>query len=363
MANDRIVVRGAREHNLKSIDVEIPRDQLVVITGLSRLGQVLARLRHHLRRGPAPLRRVALGLRAPVPRADGEAGRRLDRGPVARHLHRAEDHLARTRARRSARSPRSTTTCACSSRASACRTARQCGSVISAQTVQQMVDRVMTLPAGSRIIVLAPVVRGRKGEYRKLFFDLRRQGYVRVRVNGQLRELTEEIELAKTKKHTIEVVVDRLVVKDTLGARLADSLETALRLADGRGRRSRWRTAPSFLFSERLACAACGISFPEVSPRMFSFNNPYGACPECGGIGTRYEIDPALVVPDPDARRSTTARSRPGRGRRRPRSSSRRCACSPSATSSTSRRRGASCRRRRATSSSTASRTTASRAW
>ena len=169
--------------------------------------------------------------------------------------------------------------------------------MISAQTVQQMVDRVMTLPVGSRLVVLAPIIRGRKGEYRKLFFDLRRQGYVRVRVNGQLRELTEDIELAKTKKHTIEVVVDRLIVKDTLGGRLADSLETALRLADGIVQ-VEVPDGPSFMFSERLACAACGISFPEVSPRMFSFNNPYGACPECGGIGTRYEIDPERVVPD-----------------------------------------------------------------
>src|SRR5262245_14980500 len=161
-----------------------------------------------------------------------------------------------------------------------------------------MVDRVLTLPAGSRITLLAPVVRGRKGEYRKLFFDLQRQGYVRVRVNGQFRELSEEIELAKTKKHTIEVVVDRLVLRDSLGNRLADSLETALRLAEGVAQVEAV-DGPSFLFSERLACAACGVSFPEVSPRMFSFNNPYGACAECGGIGSRYEIDPALVVPNP----------------------------------------------------------------
>jgi excinuclease ABC subunit A len=174
----------------------------------------------------------------------------------------------------------------------------RCGDVISAQTVQQMVDRVMTVPAGSRLAILAPVVRGRKGEYRKLFFDLRRQGYVRVRVNGELRELSEEIELAKTKKHTIEVVVDRLIVRDAVGGRLADSLETGLRLADGVVL-VEVADGPAFVFSERLACARCGISFPEISPRMFSFNSPYGACPECGGLGTRYEVDPDLVVPDP----------------------------------------------------------------
>ena len=141
--------------------------------------------------------------------------------------------------------------------------------------------------------------RSRKGEYKKLFFDFRRQGYVRVRVNGQLRELSEEIDLDKNKKHTIEVVVDRLVVKETIGTRLADSLETALKLAEGvvlvepLG-------GEGMLFSERLACARCGISFPEISPRMFSFNNPYGACPECGGLGSRWELDPELVVPNRD---------------------------------------------------------------
>ena len=236
----------------------------------------------------------------------------------------------------------------------------RCGSVIAAQTIQQMVDRLMTLPAGSRIVLLAPVIRGRKGEYRKLFFDLRRQGYVRVRVNGQLRELTEEIELAKTKKHTIEVVVDRLVIKDALGTRLADSLATALKLAEGVVQVEVVDGA-SFLFSERLACAACGISFPEVSPRMFSFNSPYGACPECGGIGTRNEIDPALVVPDP-ARALGAGALAPWAGPQAGGCSSRRCASSPSATSSASRRPGPSCRRRPATSSSSAGRTTASRA-
>src|SRR5438034_5571908 len=179
-----------------------------------------------------------------------------------------------------------------------------CGKVISAQTVQQMVDRVLLQPAGTRLLVLAPVVRGRKGEYKKLFFDLQRQGFSRVRVNGVARELGEEIELDKKRKHTIDVVVDRLVVKDGLGARLADSLETALRLADGIVQVETVTAGDAadpapMVFSERLACAACGISFPEVSPRMFSFNNPYGACPECGGIGTRYEIDPALVAPNP----------------------------------------------------------------
>ncbi|MBI3636984.1 MAG: excinuclease ABC subunit UvrA, partial [Candidatus Rokubacteria bacterium] len=192
-----------------------------------------------------------------------------------------------------------------------------CGRVISAQTVQQMVDRVLALPTGTRLLLLAPVIRGRKGEYKKLFFDLGRQGFTRVRVNGTIREIGEEIELDRHRKHTIEVVVDRLVVRDNLGSRLADSLETALRLADGvvqvepvgadgadgggRGRGEARGPAPSndpILFSEKLACAECGVSIPEVAPRMFSFNSPYGACETCAGIGTRYEIDPDRLVPN-----------------------------------------------------------------
>src|SRR5207302_4542831 len=209
-----------------------------------------------------------------------------------------------------------------------------CGKIISAQTVQQMVDRVLAQAPGTRLLVLAPVVRGRKGEYKKLFFDLQRQGYSRVRVNGVVRELGDEIELDKKRKHTIDVVVDRLIVRENLGSRLADSLETALRLADGivtveivdgaeesrttgktggaeparaysrpptarAGLKDPATTNPATTtFSEKLACADCGISFPEVSPRMFSFNNPYGACPECGGIGTRFEIDPERLVPN-----------------------------------------------------------------
>src|SRR5437660_1334850 len=164
-----------------------------------------------------------------------------------------------------------------------------------------MVDRVLTLPAGTRLLVLGPVVRGRKGEYRKLFFDLRRQGFSRARVDGVVHELTEDIELDRNRKHTIEVVVDRLVVRDNLGRRLADPLETALRLADGVVQVEPVEAGVEpFIFSERLACAECGVSFPEVSPRMFSFNNPYGAGPACGGFGTRYEVDPGLLVPNPN---------------------------------------------------------------
>jgi len=297
MANDRIVVRGAREHNLKSIDIEIPRDQLVVITGLSGSGKSTLAFDTIYAEGQ---RRYVESLSA-YARQFLEQMEKPDVDSIE-GLSPAISIEQKT----TSKNPRSTVGTVTEIydylRVLFARVGVPhcpvCGKIISAQTVQQMVDRLMTLPAGSRLTVLAPVVRGRKGEYKKLFFDLRRQGYVRVRVNGQLHELGEEIELAKTKKHTIEVVVDRLVVRDTLGGRLADSLETALKLAEGMVQVEAV-DGPSFLFSERLACATCGISFPEVSPRMFSFNNPYGACAECGGIGTREEIDPALVVPDP----------------------------------------------------------------
>jgi excinuclease ABC subunit A len=365
MASDRIVVRGAREHNLKDIDVEIPRDQLVVITGLSGSGKsslafdtiyaegqrryvesLSAYARQFLEQMEKPEVDSIEGL-SPAISIEQKTTSKNPRSTVGT-VTEIYDYLRVLFARVGVpHCPR-------------------CGRVISAQTVQQMVDRILTLSAGTRLLVLAPVVRGRKGEYKKLFHDFQRQGYSRVRVNGAVRELGEDIDLDKNRKHTIEVVIDRLVVRDNLGPRLADSLETALRLADGivqvepvgsastegsadtdggrdagdrmgsTGGRDATRTGGSggsgtrppgkqsrasndfpsiesrerhqtrssvipepMVFSERLACADCGISFPEVSPRMFSFNNPYGACPECGGIGTRWEIDPERLVPNP----------------------------------------------------------------
>jgi excinuclease ABC subunit A len=297
MASDRIVVRGAREHNLKNVDVELPRDQLVVITGLSGSGKsslafdtiyaegqrryvesLSAYARQFLEQMEKPEVDSIEGL-SPAISIEQKTTSKNPRSTVGT-VTEIYDYLRVLFARVGV--PH------CPS----------CGKVIAAQTVQQMVDRIMLQPAGTRLLVLAPVVRGRKGEYKKLFFDLQRQGFSRVRVNGTVRELGEEIELDKNRKHTIEVVVDRLVVKDGLSARLADSLETALRLADGVVQAEPMDGGEPMVFSERLACSECGISFPEVSPRMFSFNNPYGACPECGGIGTRFEIDPERVVPN-----------------------------------------------------------------
>jgi len=302
MASDRIVIRGAREHNLKNIDLEIPRDQLVVITGLSGSGKsslafdtiyaegqrryvesLSAYARQFLEQMEKPEVDSIEGL-SPAISIEQKTTSKNPRSTVGT-VTEIYDYLRVLFAR--------VGTPHCPS----------CDRVIAAQTVQQMVDRVLTHPAGARLLVLAPVVRGRKGEYKKLFYDLQRQGYSRVRVNGTVRELTEEIELDKKRKHTIEVVVDRLVLRETVASRLAESLETALRLADGIAQvellDGGTAATRSITFSERLACADCGVSFPEVSPRMFSFNNPYGACPECGGLGTRDEIDPERLVPNP----------------------------------------------------------------
>src|SRR5438552_3887843 len=302
MASDRIVVRGAREHNLKNIDVELPRDQLVVLTGLSGSGKSSL----------AFDRMYAEGQRRYVESLSAYARQFLEQmeKPEVDSIEGLSPAIS-IEQKTTSKNPRSTVGTVTEIydylRVLFARVGvphcPSCGKVISAQTVQQMVDRVLLQPAGTRLLVLAPVVRGRKGEYKKLFFDLQRQGFSRVRVNGVVRELGEEIELDKKRKHTIDVVVDRLVVKDGLGARLADSLETALRLADGIVQVETVTAGDAadpapMVFSERLACADCGISFPEVSPRMFSFNNPYGACPECGGIGTRFEIDPERLVPN-----------------------------------------------------------------
>jgi excinuclease ABC subunit A len=298
MASDRIIVRGAREHNLKNVDVELPRDQLVVITGLSGSGKSSLAFDTI----------YAEGQRRYVESLSAYARQFLEQmeKPEVDSIEGLSPAIS-IEQKTTSKNPRSTVGTVTEIydylRVLFARVGVPhcpgCGKVIAAQTVQQMVDRILLQPAGTRLLVLAPVVRGRKGEYKKLFFDLQRQGFSRVRVNGAVRELGEEIELDKNRKHTIEVVVDRLVVKDGLSARLADSLETALRLADGVVQVEPIDGGEPMLFSERLACSECGISFPEVSPRMFSFNNPYGACPECGGIGTRFEIDPERVVPNP----------------------------------------------------------------
>src|SRR5262247_1308698 len=232
MASDRIIVRGAREHNLKNIDVEIPRDQLVVITGLSGSGKSSLAFDTI----------YAEGQRRYVESLSAYARQFLEQmeKPEVDSIEGLSPAIS-IEQKTTSKNPRSTVGTVTEIydylRVLFARVGiphcPNCGKVISAQTVQQMVDRVLTLPAGTRLLILAPVIRGRKGEYKKLFFDLQRQGYSRVRVNGSIRDLAEEIDLDRKRKHTIEVVVDRLIVRDNLGPRLADSLETALRLADG----------------------------------------------------------------------------------------------------------------------------------
>jgi len=288
MSSEKIVIRGAREHNLQSIDLDIPRDRLIVITGVSGSGKsslafdtiyaegqrryvesLSAYARQFLEQMDKPDVDLIEGL-SPAISIEQKTTSKNPRSTVAT-VTEIYDYLRLLFAR--AGKPH------CYS----------CGKPITSQTVQQIVDQVMTLPAGIRFQVLAPVVRGRKGEYRQIFTDMRQQGFVRVRVDGKPRELEESIELDKNKKHTIEVVVDRLILKDDVRKRLADSLETALKLSEGIVTVNLLEPSKDLTFSERLACIDCGVSYPEISPRVFSFNNPHGACPTCDGLGTKLE--------------------------------------------------------------------------
>src|SRR5207253_6593252 len=174
-----------------------------------------------------------------------------------------------------------------------------CGRPIAAQSAEQIIDQVMTLPDGTRFMVLAPAVRGRKGEFGKLLDELRAEGYTRAKVDGELRRLEEDIALDKKYKHDISVVVDRLVMRTDLRKRLADSIETAVTLAEGMVDIQDADSGEITTYSERFACLNCGTSMPELEPRMFSFNSPHGACPRCTGLGSQMEIDPDLVVPEP----------------------------------------------------------------
>ena len=328
VSHDHLIVRGAREHNLKDVSSTCPATPHRLHRPV-RLGQVQPGLRHDLRRGPAPLRRVAVGVRPAVPRPDGQARRRLHRGAVARPSRSTRSRPTATRAPRSAPSPRSTTTCACSSPAPAARTARSAASRSPGRAPQQIVDRLLELPEGTRFQVLAPVVRGRKGEYVDLFAELQTKGFARARVDGEVVALTEPPKLEKQVKHTIEVVVDRLVAKGPTTRRQAaahrlgrDRARPGRRRARRRVRRPRRRGHPDRerRFSEKLACPNDHpLPIDEVEPRSFSFNSPFGACPECTGIGTELEVDPELHRPrrgpQPRRGRDRAVGQRLGRGR------------------------------------------------
>lgn len=296
MANDKIVVKGARAHNLKNIDVTIPRDKFVVLTGLSGSGKSSLAFDTIYAEGQ---RRYVESLSAYARQFLGQMEK-----PDVDSIEGLSPAISIDQ-KTTSRNPRSTVGTVTEIydylRLLFARIGKphcpEHGIEITSQTVQQMVDRIMEYPERTKLQILAPIVSGRKGEHVKLLADIQKQGFVRVRVNGELREISDNIELEKNKKHNIEVVIDRIVVKPDVHARLADSLETALKLAEGRVIVD-VIDQEELLFSSNLACPECGFSIDELSPRMFSFNSPFGACPECDGLGAKMIVDPDLLVPN-----------------------------------------------------------------
>ena len=296
MGMENIVIRGARQHNLKNIDLEIPRNKMVVITGLSGSGKsslafdtiyaegqrryvesLSAYARQFLGQMNKPDVDYIEGL-SPAVSIDQKSTNKNPRSTVGT-VTEIYDYLRLLYARVGI--PH----------------CPQCGREIAQQTVEQMVDSVMSLPEGTKFQVLAPLVRGRKGEYKQIFESIRKDGYVRVRVDGRNYEVTDDIEMDRYKQHWIDVIVDRLVVKEGMEKRLADSVEAALKMGKGVVGID-VIDGEQMIFSEQFACSECGISTEELAPRNFSFNSPYGACPECHGLGTHTELDPGLILPD-----------------------------------------------------------------
>ena len=295
--NEYIKIEGARAHNLKNINVQIPRDKLVVVTGLSGSGKSSLAFDTIYAEGQ---RRYVESLSAYARQFLGQ----MDK-PDVDNIEGLSPAISIDQ-KTTSHNPRSTVGTVTEIydylRLLYARAGRphcpNCGKPITQQSVDQMVDRIMQLPAGAKLLIMAQLVRGKKGEHKKVLEQIRREGYVRVRIDGDLHDLGEEIALEKQKKHTIEIVVDRLVVREGMESRLADSLETALHAGEGVVY-VQVVDGDLLMFSENFACVDCGISLPEIAPRMFSFNSPFGACPVCTGLGSHKEFDPALVVPDP----------------------------------------------------------------
>lgn len=296
MSKEYIVIKGAKEHNLKNIDLVLPRDKLIVFTGLSGSGKsslafdtIYAEGQRRYIESLSSYARQFLGMMekpdveyieglSPAISIDQKTTSKNPRSTVGT-ITEIYDYLRLLFAR--VGKPH----------------CYICGKPISQQTVDQMVDEVLKLKEGTKIQILAPVVRGRKGEYQKLFEELRRSGFARVRVDGIVYELEEEIKLDKNKKHSIDVIVDRLIVKEGIESRLAGSIETALQLAGGIVTVS-IVDGDEIVFSQNFACVDCGVSYEEITPRLFSFNTPYGACPTCMGLGYLQKVDPDLLIPD-----------------------------------------------------------------
>ena len=294
---DHIFVKGARANNLKNVDVRIPRDKLVVLTGLSGSGKsslafdtIYAEGQRRYVESLSSYARMFLGQMekpdvdyidglSPAISIDQKTTSKNPRSTVGT-VTEIYDYLRLLWARVG------TPHCP------------KCGKEIKQQTVDQIIDQVMALPEATRIQVMAPVIRGKKGEHQKVFEDARRSGYVRARVDGSLYELTEEIKLDKNKKHNIEIVVDRLVIRDDIAQRLTDSVETASNLSGGIVLINLVREDQDLVFSQNYACEDCSISIEELAPRSFSFNNPYGACPTCTGLGFQLKVDPELIIPN-----------------------------------------------------------------
>ncbi|MGK0179317.1 MAG: excinuclease ABC subunit A, partial [Nitrospinales bacterium] len=296
MALEYITIKGAREHNLKNLHLTLPREKLVVITGLSGSGKSSLAFDTIYAEGQ---RRYVESLSA-YARQFLELMEKPDIDSID-GLSPAISIEQKT----SSRNPRSTVGTVTEIydylRLLYARIGRVycygCSREISSQTVQHIVDQVQSIPVGKKIMIMSPIARGRKGEFKKEILDIRRKGFVRARIDGEIRSLDEEIVLDKKFKHTLEIVVDRLVIKDEMGKRLADSVETALTHGEGSIVVSIIEEE-ELLFSEKFACSYCNISYPELEPRLFSFNNPQGACSKCDGLGIKMVIDPELIVPD-----------------------------------------------------------------
>ena len=298
MKENNIVIRGAREHNLKNISLSIPRDKLTVITGLSGSGKsslafdtlyaegqrryvesLSSYARQFLGQMEKPDVDSITGL-SPAISIDQKTTSRNPRSTVGT-VTEIHDYLRILYAR--AGIPHCT----------------KCGKPIERQSVDQMVEQIMRLGEGTKVILLAPVIRAKKGEHIKILDGLAKAGFARARIDGEMRELEEEIKLAKTKRHTIEAVIDRIKLKSDSHGRLADSIETALKLSEGLLLVHNMDDGTEWMMSESYACPDCGISIGELAPRMFSFNSPFGACPACTGLGVLLKIDENLVVRDP----------------------------------------------------------------